>query len=50
MDSLFIACKNNEWCHFVVRIDSPVLASFDCVCFVLLFLFVFLFFVGAATC
>ena len=23
--SLFIAYKNDEWCHFVMRIGSPVL-------------------------
>ena len=32
MRSLFIAFKSDEWCHFVVRFDSPALISFYCVC------------------
>ena len=28
MNSLFITYKNDEWCHFVVRIGSPALISF----------------------
>ena len=32
MRSLFIAFKNDEWCHFVVRIGSPALILFYCVC------------------
>ena len=27
MSSLFIALKNDEWCHFVVRIGSPIESS-----------------------
>ena len=34
MNSLFIACKNDEWCHFVVCISSPALISFYCICFI----------------
>ena len=34
MRSLFIAFKNDEWCHFVVRIGSPAIVSFYCVCVV----------------
>ena len=34
MNSLFIAYKNDEWCHFVVRIGSPFLTSFYCICFI----------------
>ena len=30
--TLFIAFKNDEWCHFVVRIGSPALILFYCVC------------------
>ena len=41
MNSLFIANKNNEWRPFVVRIDSPALISFYCLCFVFLYLFLF---------
>ena len=32
MRSLFIAFKNNEWCHFVVLIGSLALISFYCEC------------------
>ena len=46
-NSLFIAFENNEWCHFVVRIDSPAFISFYCVCFVCCCFFLFsLFFCG----
>ena len=34
MKSLFIAYEKNESCHYVVRITSPALISFCCVCFV----------------
>ena len=34
MNSLFIAFGNDEWCHFVVRIGSLALISFDDVRFV----------------
>ena len=34
MNSLFIVYKNEEWYHFVVRIRSPTLISFYCVCVV----------------
>ena len=30
--TLFIAFKNDEWCHFVVRIGSPALILCYCVC------------------
>ena len=42
--SLFIAFVNNEWCHFVVRMGSPALISFYCVCFVSLNFFLFFWF------
>ena len=32
-----IAHENDEWCNFLVRIGSPELISFDCVCFVSFF-------------
>ena len=38
MRSLFIAFKNDEWYHFVVRISSPAFFSFYCVCHFFLFL------------
>ena len=34
MRFLFIAFKNDEWCHFAVRINSLALISFYCVCVV----------------
>ena len=34
MNSLVIAYKNDEGCHFVVRIRSPALLSFYCMCVV----------------
>ena len=33
LNSLFIAYENDKWCHCVVRIGSPPLISFYCVCF-----------------
>ena len=33
MKSLFIGYKNMEWCHSVVRIDSPAYISFFCLIF-----------------
>ena len=39
MNSLFIAYVNDESCHCVVRIGSPVLISFYCMCFVSFFFF-----------
>ena len=51
MNSLFIAFENNEQCHFVVRIGSPALVSFYCVCFVSFYFFLFsYFFVDFTTC
>ena len=41
MNSLFIEFENDEWCHFVELIGSPVLISFCCVCFVSFYLFSF---------
>ena len=41
MNSHFIAFENNEWCHFVVRICSPVFISFYCGCFVSFYFFLF---------
>ena len=47
---LFISFENDEWCHFVVRISSPVLVSFYWVCFVSFYFFLFfLFFVVNST-
>ena len=46
MRSLFIVFKNNEWCHFVVRIGSVALIFFYCVCRFFLFLSFFLHFCG----
>ena len=43
---LFIVYKNVEWCYFVIRIGSPVLISFYCVCCFFLFLSFFYFFSG----
>ena len=40
--SLFIAFKNDEWCHFVVRIGSVALISFYCVCLVSFYFSLFL--------
>ena len=49
MNSLFIAYKNKEWFHFVVRIGPPALFLFYCLCvvsfFFSLFSFLFIFFV-----
>ena len=50
MNSLFIAYENDESCHCVVRIGSPVLISFYCVCFISFYVFIFLFFVAFTTC
>ena len=53
MNTLFIAYENNEWCLFVVRIDSPAFISFYCVCFLsvsFFFLFLSYFFVYFTTC
>ena len=46
MNSLFIAYKNKEWFHFVVRIGPPALFLFYCLCVVSFFFspFSFLFF------
>ena len=42
---------NDESCHCVVRIGSPALISFHCMCFVLFYFFLFFyFFVNIATC
>ena len=46
MRSLFIAFKNDEWCHFVVRIGSLALISFYCVCIVSFYFSLFLLFCG----
>ena len=47
MNTLFITYENDEWRHFVVRIDSSALISFYCVCFVSFYFFLFfLFFCG----
>ena len=48
MKSLFIAYKNDEWCHFLVRIGSPAFISCYCVCviFFYLSLFFLIFFCG----
>ena len=52
MKSLLIAYENDGSCHCVVRIGSPALISFYCVCFVsfYFFLFFFNFFVDFTTC
>ena len=39
--SLFIAFKNDEWCHFVLRIGSPPFIPFYCVCFVFFYFSLF---------
>ena len=31
MNFVFIAYKNSEWCHSMVRVDFPALISFYCV-------------------
>ena len=41
MNFLFIAYKNNEWCRFVVHIDSSALISFYYVCFASFYFFLF---------
>ena len=46
MNFLFIAYESDEWCQFVVRIDSPELHSFYCVCFVSFYFSFYLFFCG----
>ena len=49
--SLFIAFKNDEWCHFVVRTGSLALISFYCVCVVSFYFSLFsFFFVESTTC
>ena len=49
MNPLFIVFENDEWCHFVERIDSLAIVSFYCVCFVSFYLFLS-FFVSTITC
>ena len=44
INSLFVAFKNDKWCHFVVRVGSPALISFYCVCFVSFYFFLFFLF------
>ena len=44
MNSLFIAYGDDESCHCVVRIGSPALISFYCVCFVSFYFFLFFLF------
>ena len=46
MRSLFTAFKNDELCHFVVRIGSLALISFYCVCIVSFYFSLFLLFCG----
>ena len=41
--------ENDEWCHCVVRIGSPALISFNCVCF-FSFYFFSCFFEDVTTC
>ena len=43
-NTLFIAYDNNEGFHFVVRVGSPALISFYCVCFVSFYFFLFFLF------
>ena len=51
MRSLFIVFKNNEWCHFVVRIGSVALIFFYCVCVVSFYFSLFSYiFVESTTC
>ena len=51
MNALFIAHENNEWCHFVVCIESLALVSFYCVCFLFSqFFLLFFFCVNFTTC
>ena len=51
MNSLFMAYENDESCHCVVRIGSPALISFYCVCFASFYFFLFFyFFVDFTTC
>ena len=50
MNSLFMAYENDESCHCVVRIGSPALISFYCVCFISFYFFLFfIFFVDFTT-
>ena len=43
--------ENDKSCHCVVRIGSPALISFHCVCFVSFYFFLFFyFFVDFTTC
>ena len=42
--SPFIAYENDELCQFVIRIGSPELISFYCVCFVSFHFFLFFLF------
>ena len=45
--TLFIAHEKDQWCHFMVRIGSPVPILFYCICFVSFYFFLFfLFFCG----
>ena len=44
MNTLFTAFENNEWCHFVVRMDPPALISFYCLFRFFLFLSFFSYF------
>ena len=41
MNSLFIEYENDDPCHCVLRIGSPALVSFYCVCVVSLYFFLF---------
>ena len=41
MNCLFIAYENDESCPCVVRVDSPALTSFYCVCFASFYFFSF---------
>ena len=52
MNSFLIAYENDESCHCVVRIGSPLLISFYCVCFVSFYFFLFFlfFFEDFTTC
>ena len=46
MNSVFIAYENDEWYHCVVRVSSPALISFYCVCFAFFYFVLFYFFCG----
>ena len=41
MSSPLMAYGNDEWRHFVVRIRSPAIISFYCVCFLTFYFFLF---------